>query len=126
MVAGSRTACTCEEDETMVDPTAGSTEITQDDKTMAMLACLLVIVSYFVGPLIIYLIKKDQSKFVAYHAMQAMFLGIAAFVLTFLFGIGWILGIIFGILSGLAANKGEWYEIPVIGKLAKQQVGIPA
>ena len=110
----------------MVDPTAGSTEITQDDKTMAMLACLLVIVSYFVGPLIIYLIKKDQSKFVAYHAMQAMFLGIAAFVLTFLFGIGWILGIIFGILSGLAANKGEWYEIPVIGKLAKQQVGIPA
>lgn len=108
----------------MVDPTSGSGDITQEDKTMAMAACLLVIVSGFVGPLIIYLIKKDQSKFVAYHALQATFLGIATVVLAPLFGLGWIVGVIFGVISGLAANKGEWYEIPVIGKLAKQNVGV--
>src|SRR5689334_1430002 len=54
-------------------PTTGSTGYpgpyvgptpTQDDKTMAMLSHLLGIVLGFVGPLIIWLIKKDQSPFV--------------------------------------------------------------
>lgn len=52
-------------------------------------------------------------------------LGAVGFVLAFLFGIGAILAIVFGIITALAANKGEWYEIPLIGKFAKQQVGIP-
>ena len=43
------------------------TEITQEDKTMAMLCHLLAIVSWFLGPLIVWLIKKDQSKFVDEH-----------------------------------------------------------
>lgn len=108
----------------MIDPTGGSGEITQDDKTMAMLACLLVLVSGFVGPLIIYVVKKDQSKFIAFYSIQATFLGIAAVVLSVAFGLGYIIGVVFGILSALAANKGEWYEMPVIGKFAKQQVGL--
>lgn len=116
----------------MVDPTTGSSEITQDEKTMATIACVLVIFTHWVGPLIIYFIKKDQSKFVAFYAMQAMILGIVTTVLYVLtpvtffisFGVGGILNLVFGILSAMAANKGEWYEIPVIGKFAKQQVGI--
>ena len=43
--------------------------MTQDERTMAMLAHLLGIVTGFLGPLVIWLIKKDQSKFVAYHAL---------------------------------------------------------
>jgi len=116
----------------MVDPTSGSTEITQDDKTMATIACVLVIFTHWLGPLIIYLLKKDQSKFVAYHALQATFLGAAASILSvvgvFTLGIGFLAGgvltLVFGIISALAANKGEWYEIPLAGKFAKQQVGV--
>ena len=38
---------------------------------MAMLAYLLGVLTSFVGPLVLWLLKKDQSKFVAYHALQA-------------------------------------------------------
>src|SRR5712692_9143515 len=40
------------------------TEIKPEEKTMAMLCHLLGIVTWFLGALIIWLIKKDQSKFV--------------------------------------------------------------
>ena len=110
--------------------------LTQDDKTMAMLAYLVGIVTGFAGPLILWLLKKDQSKFVAYHALQALLLHAAvvvgyllSFVLFFLI-IGMftlpifvLLGLVFSILAGLAANRGEWYEIPVLGKIARQQTG---
>jgi uncharacterized Tic20 family protein len=49
----------------------GST-VTQDERNMGMLAHLLQIFTGFMGPLVIYLIKKDQSKFVAYHALQSL------------------------------------------------------
>lgn len=110
--------------------------ITQDDKTMAMLAYLLGLFTGFAGPLILWLLKKDQSKFVAYHALQALLLHAAvvlgyiiSFVLFFLI-IGMftlpvfiVLGLVFSILAGLAANRGEWYDIPVLGKIARQQTG---
>ncbi len=108
--------------------------ISQDDKMMAMLAHLLAIVTGFIGPLIIWLIKKDQSKFVAFHAMQALFFHLALNVVMFVLGITiilalaaplvWIAGIVFAVIAGLAANRGEWYELPVVGKIARQQVGV--
>ncbi len=113
-----------------------SPAVTPDDKTMAMLAYLLGIFTGFAGPLILWLVKKDRSKFVAYHAMQALLLHAAvvlgyiiSFVLFFLI-IGMftlpvfiVLGLIFSILAGLAANRGAWYDIPVLGKIARQQTG---
>ena len=41
---------------------------------MAMLAYILGIFTGFIGPLVLWLIKKDQSKFVAFHALQALLL----------------------------------------------------
>jgi uncharacterized membrane protein len=46
-------------------------EITSDEKTMATLAHVLQLVGGWIAPLIIYLVKRD-SKFVAFHAMQAL------------------------------------------------------
>lgn len=109
----------------------------QEDKTMAMLAYLLGIVTGFLGPLIVWLIKKDQSKFVGYHALQALLLHAAVTVGYFIAGaltivlVGWlllpavgILGLVFSIIAGLAANRGEMYEIPILGKFARQQTAV--
>jgi len=108
----------------------------QEDKTMAMLAYVLGIVTGFLGPLVIWLMKKDQSKFVGYHALQALllhavvtlgyilsavlFIVIIGFFTMPLFG---VLSLVFSIIAGLAANRGEMYEIPIIGKIARQQSG---
>src|SRR5437660_2977518 len=101
--------------------------VTQDDKTMGMLGQLLGFFTKFVGPLVIYLIKKD-SKFVAFHSLQQLFFQIAvivgysaAFVLSFV-GIGLILyplifliDVAVVVLGSIKAFNGEWWEIPVIG-----------
>ena len=44
---------------------------TQDEKTMAMLAHILQIFTWWIGPLVIFLVKQD-SKFVRFHALQAL------------------------------------------------------
>src|SRR6266852_3321441 len=45
---------------------------TQDDKTMGMICHLLGIILGIIGPLIIWLIKKDQSKFVDDQGKEAL------------------------------------------------------
>ncbi len=94
-------------------------------------------------PLVIYLIKKDQSQFIKFHALQAMLLeallfavSIALLILTFATcGIGIfitlplalvivIAAIYYHIKAGMAANEGQWYELPLVGPYARRQVGI--
>lgn len=108
--------------------------VSSDDRTMAMVAHILGIFTAFVGPLIIYFIKKDQSKFVANQAMQATIFQAAisigyiiGVVLAFI-GIGvlvnmalWVVSIVFAIIGGMAANKGQLYSYPATGSFANQQ-----
>lgn len=96
-----------------------------DDRTMAMLAHLLALVSGFLGPLIIWLIKKDESPFVDHHGKEALnfqitmlIAWIVAFV-SILILIGFVLifvlfiaQLLFPILAAVAANKGETYRYP--------------
>lgn len=108
--------------------------VSSDDRTMAMIAHILGIFTAFIGPLIIYFIKKDQSKFVANQAMQAtifqgaIFIGYIIGGVLAVIGIGflinlalWILSIVFAIIGGMAANKGQWYSYPATGNFANQQ-----
>lgn len=46
---------------------------THDERTMAMLAHVLSIFAGFVAPLVIYFVKRRESRFVAFHALQAIF-----------------------------------------------------
>ncbi len=46
---------------------------TQDERTMALLAHILQLVGWWIGPLIIFLVKR-QSRFVSFHALQALLL----------------------------------------------------
>ena len=105
---------------------------TQDDKTMAMLSHLGGILFGFLAPLIIWLIKKDQSPFVEDQAREAL-----NFQITLLIGyviggattmvcigfvilpIVWLIGLIFGIMGSMAAYKGEAYRYPFNIRLIK-------
>jgi len=58
----------------MNDQTSGlpvSAEPTQDEKAYAGLAHALMIPTWWIGPLIIFLIKRE-SRFVKFHALQAL------------------------------------------------------
>ena len=97
-----------------------------DAKTMAMLCHLLAIFTYWIGPLIIWLVKKDQSPFVNQQGKEALnfeltlMIGVVAGVATICIAVGGIIlaavsvvNIVFGILSTIAVNRGEPYRYPV-------------
>ena len=91
-----------------------------------MLAHLGGLLFGFLVPLIIYLIKKDESPYLKHHAAEALNFQITVFialmvsvVLIFvIIGIFLFLAVIvaswvFGIIAAIAANKGEWYRYPM-------------
>lgn len=107
----------------MNDPVVQSP--TSEDRNLAMLAHLLGIVSGFVGALIIWLIKKEQSAFIAEQGREAlnfqitMLIGYAtAWVLTFvligalLFPILMVTNLVLCVLAAIAVSKGESYRYP--------------
>jgi len=57
-----------------------ATTITQDERTMATLAHALQVVGWWVAPLIIFLTRR-KSRFVSFHALQALLLQIIYMVL---------------------------------------------
>ena len=116
--------------------------LTQDDKMWGMLGHIGAVAGYVGGvgqwvvPLVIFLIYKDKSKFVAFHALQSLvfqsLLGLIVLAVTlvtcFLFAIpavliGLTVSIGGAIALGLKANNGEWSEYPLVGAWARRQVG---
>ena len=104
----------------------------QDSKTMGMLAHLLGIFLGFIGPLIIWLIKKDQSPFVDDQGKESLnfqimlMIGYVIGTVTSALCIGfliipavWIFGIIFSIIAALKAKDGVAYRYPVNLRLIK-------
>jgi uncharacterized protein len=106
------------------------TEPSKDDRTMAMLAHIGGILS-FLPPLIIWLMKKDKSKFVDDQGKEALNFQITLVIgyliggalACFTFGISliavWVVSIVFCIMAGMAANRGELYRYPFAIRLIK-------
>ncbi|MEM7578140.1 MAG: DUF4870 domain-containing protein [Planctomycetota bacterium] len=107
---------------------------TDDDKNMAMLAHLLGIILSVVGPLIIWLIKKDESKFVDQEGKEALNFQLTVFiaylilvpvtVITCGFGVFlyfpvWVAALILAIVAALKAKDGIAYRYPLTIRLIK-------
>lgn len=95
---------------------------TSDEKTMAILSHVLCFVVWIFGPLVIYLLKKDESSFVAAHARESLNFQLTmmiAFILLFISVIGilfiWIVGIyatIMIIVATIRASESKLYRYP--------------
>lgn len=118
--------------------------LSADEKLWGMLAHLLTLLGYvvalgqYIAPLVIYLVYKDRSPFVAFHALQALLfqlLALAVLAALGLFtiitlGLGALLTVplmfalgvamlVYTILAAIAANQGNWYELPFAGRWAR-------
>ncbi len=80
---------------------------TSEETTMALLAEILQIFTWWIGPLVIYLAKRD-SKFISFHAMQAL-LWQCAMMIFGMIGFGlWMIIVflsVFPHMSKAAANN---------------------
>lgn len=124
-----------EQPPTSPPPTNDSPQaMSKDDTNMAMLAHLLGILTGFIGPLILWLMKKDSSPFVEDQAKEALNFQIAILIVyvalavvscvTLGFGAllyipAMIVAIVFMIMACIAASKGELYRYPVNIRLIK-------
>jgi uncharacterized protein len=103
-----------------------------DRKLWAMLAHLGGIILGFIAPIIVWAIYKDRDEFLKDQSTEALNFQITiaigwviSFVLTFvvigaiLIPLLWILNLVFCIIGGMAANKGERYRYPFALRLVK-------
>lgn len=105
-----------------------------DQRMWAMLAHIGGIILGFVAPLIIWLVYRERSQLVEDQAKESLnfqitatIAGVVIFVLTLitlglaspLFLVLWIGILVFCILGGLAANKGQAYRYPFALRLVK-------
>lgn len=110
-------------------------EVPSEEKTMAMLAHLLGIFTSFLGPLIIYLLKRD-SKFVAFHSLQALFFQLGVLVVSsiaslltavligcLLLPLIWIGALVYVIIATVRSYNGEWFEYWLVGQWARRMIG---
>ena len=105
---------------------------TSDEKTMAMLAHILTLVAGFIPPLVIWLVKKDESKFVSDNAKESLNFIITlaigyciAFILMFiligmfLIFVLWIAQLVLVIIATIKTNEGKVYRYPINLRLIK-------
>ncbi len=103
-----------------------------DEKSMGMLSHLLAIFFGFLAPLIIYLVKKDESKYVSEHAKESLNFQITlmiAYVISFflmfiLIGIALMIALhifrlVVCIIATIRANEGKMYRYPFTLRLIK-------
>jgi len=102
---------------------------TSDEKTLALLSHIVTFVSNFIAPLIIYIIKKDESAFVAAHAKESLNFQLTillAVIVLFLTIVGilllWIVGIyalVLVIIATIRASEGKLYRYPLTIRFIK-------
>jgi uncharacterized protein len=119
---------------------------TQQERTMAMLCHIGGLLGIFVAPsnlivpLVIWLLKKDQSAFINEHGKEAinfqinlsvwavicfvisfilLFVIIGALLMPLTLGALGIAGLVLGIIAGIKAYEGNHYRYPFIIRLVK-------
>ncbi|MGV3722500.1 MAG: DUF4870 domain-containing protein [Actinomycetota bacterium] len=114
-----------------------------DDRLLATLAYVLALFFPFVAPLVIFVVKR-QSRFVAFHALQALFIelgivvvGFAVTVIATILGffgplallsipfvfLAWAVGVagwVYKIVAAIRSNSGEWYRVPFVAPYAER------
>ena len=118
----------------MNEPMNTATDVPQDDRTMAMLAHLLGILTGFIGALVIWLINKDkpekawlneQSKEALNFQITVAIAYIVGMILTVVL-IGFLVclavliaNLVLCIIAGMKANEGVSYRYPFALRLIK-------
>jgi uncharacterized Tic20 family protein len=104
---------------------------TSDDRLWAMLAHLLSLSGYFipfgnvVAPLVVWMVKRDSSKFVDYHGKESLNfqINVLLYILVsiplvfcvvgiFTMIAAGVYGLVMAIIAGVNAYSGQWYRYP--------------
>lgn len=126
-------------------PAGAEVDVSSEEKVWGMIGHLsgllgyIVAVGQIVGPLVVWLIYKDKSRFVAFHALQTLYFHIAVLIVIVIMGflvpltcgasllgmvVVGLLAIIMPIIGAIEASKGRLFEYWVVGAMAREHVGV--
>ena len=120
-------------------PATPGTVPTENERTWGMLAHLsalaglvMPLVGIVLGPLVVWLTRRDESEFVAAHAKEALnfnisvLLGALACMLLMLVFVGFLLGtalfvawLVMMLIAAIKASEGQAYRYPFSLRLVK-------
>jgi uncharacterized Tic20 family protein len=113
-------------------PEAAAPQASQDARNIAMLCHLLGLLTNFLGPLILWLIKKDDDAFIDKQGKEALNFQLTVLIASIVAGISVFLcigailipvvlvcDIVFSIIACVKSSKGEDYRYPVSIRLIK-------
>jgi uncharacterized Tic20 family protein len=129
---------TCRSLEIAMQMQMNSYDIPPQARSMAMLAHLIGALGGFIGPfgsilgpLILWLVKKDEHPFIDDQGKEALnfqisvaiymlvSLPVSIFTCGVLSGAVWLFGVVMGIIACTQANNGVWYRYPLCIRLVK-------
>ncbi len=102
-------------------------DTSSDDRTWGMLAHLSYFLTFVIGvscvaPLVIWIIKKDESEFIEEQAKEALNFQLSALLASILLAatvcgivllpVIFVMSIVYSIQAGMSANRGEAYRYP--------------
>jgi uncharacterized protein len=104
----------------------------KDERVLAALLYVASFFTVFIGPLIIWLIKKDESTFIDYHGKEyfnflitySVYSIVSVILMVVLIGMLtiWLVGIyafVFTIIAAVKAYEGKEYHIPLVFRLIR-------
>ena len=97
---------------------------------------LEAVICYVPGFLVavILLFVEKQSRFVRFHAAQAILTSIGILVMEYILGLGFIIQVtipigplilVLRLLLMYNAYQGKWFKLPVVGDIVEQNLIIP-
>lgn len=105
---------------------------TSDERLLAMLIYVTSFFTTIIGPILIWLIKRDDSLFIDYHGKEYLNFIISYAVYGFIAGLTVFIAIgivlaplvailvfIFTIIAAIKAFQGEMYKIPLVFRIIK-------
>lgn len=103
--------------------TSTSLSVHNDDRLAAFVAHLGTVFGWFLVPLVVYFLMRGRSRYAEFHAMQALLWSLAGtLVSAATCGVAIPIFLGFHIYAAMKVLRGEEYEYPIVGEVARTLV----
>ncbi len=96
---------------------------TSNERLAVVIAHGGTLVAWFLAPLLVYLVKRGDSKYVEFHAMQSLMWSLLGTLVSLLTcGLAIPVFMVFHVIAVVRALEGVEYEYPIAGEMARTWV----
>ncbi len=96
---------------------------TSNERLAAVIAHAGTLVAWFLAPLLVYLLKRGDSRYVAFQSLQALLWSLAGTLVSLATcGLAIPVFMVWHVIAAVRTLDGREYEYPIVGKIARDLV----